>query len=78
VTGRGHTLVDAAVFGNEDAIEDWETIMGLLIIGAALSLSGIVVISRVRSSRRLHAALDAYAELESLREPRKPVRSVRV
>src|SRR5580658_1343115 len=75
VTGRGHTRVGGTVFDNEDAIEAGETIMGLWIIGAALSLLGIVVVSRVRSSRRLHAALNAYAELETVREPRKPVRT---
>jgi hypothetical protein len=46
----------------------------LLLIGAALGLSGIVWVSRVRSARRFNAAVDAYAEREISRESRhRPV-----
>jgi hypothetical protein len=55
-------------------LENWqlemESTMELLLISAALGLTGAVWASRVRFSRRFNAALDAYAELESVREAR--------
>ena len=48
-----------------------ERIMGLLLVSATLGLTGVVWVSRVRFARRFHAALDAYAELETVRERSK-------
>ena len=48
--------------------------MELFLIGTALGLLGIVWVSRVRSARRLNAAVDAYAKREISRESRhRPV-----
>jgi hypothetical protein len=43
----------------------------LLLIGAALGLTGVVWVSRARAARRFNAALDAYAEREIGREWRR-------
>jgi hypothetical protein len=45
--------------------------MELLLISAACGLTGMVWVSRVRFARRFNAAIDAYAELETIRESRK-------
>lgn len=44
--------------------------MELLLISAAFGLTGMVWVSRVRFARRFNAALDAYTELEAIRERR--------
>lgn len=50
------------------AIETTERAMQLLLMSAAIGLTGIFWVSRVSFSRRFNAALDAYAELEANRE----------
>jgi hypothetical protein len=52
---------------------DWWT-MELLLISAALGLTGAMWVSRSRFTRRFNAALDAYAELEMVRETAQPRR----
>jgi hypothetical protein len=42
--------------------------MELVLIGAALGLTGIVWASRARYARRFNAALDAYTRREILRQ----------
>jgi hypothetical protein len=49
-------------------ISTTELTMELLLIGAAVGVTGIVWASRARFSRRLNAAVDAYAEREVSRE----------
>ena len=44
--------------------------MELLLISAAVGLTGAVWVSRARFARRFNAALAAYAELEMKREIR--------
>jgi hypothetical protein len=52
---------------------EWWT-MELLLISAALGLTGAMWVSRTRFTRRLNAALEAYAELEMLRATGQPRR----
>ncbi len=46
--------------------------MELLLISAALGLTGAMWVSRSRFTRRFNAAIEAYAELEMLRETGRP------
>jgi hypothetical protein len=54
--------------GAKGRFRRWESTVELLLVGAALGLTGVVWASRARFARRFNAALNSYADREISRE----------